>query len=197
MEHWDWTVREKPYDLRQRLFLFACRIVRVVQFLHTRGPVASALSYQLLKSGSSAGANWEEADDGSSHRDKLAKKRITLRELKETRWRLRVLRECTLLTAQQDPIIQESDEARAHRRHRDPQLRPGWTVRQSCDYAVPWELGVGSWQLAVGSCELGVGSWELAVGSWQLGIGSWQLGVPAIQRVKPLPDRCASPALRG
>lgn len=106
----DWTIREKPYDLRQRLFLFACLIVRVVQFLHTRGPVATALSYQLLKCGTSAAANYEEADDGPSPRDKLAKKRIALRELKETRLRLQVLRACGLLTAAQDPVIAESDE---------------------------------------------------------------------------------------
>jgi four helix bundle protein len=75
MEQPDWTLSEKPYDLRERLFLFACVIVRLVQYLHTRGPVAKALSYQLLKSGTSAGANYEEADGGSSGRDKLAKKR--------------------------------------------------------------------------------------------------------------------------
>jgi four helix bundle protein len=73
MKDWDWTVREKPYDLRERLFLFACRIVRVVQFLHTRSRIASALSEQLLRCGTSAGANWEEADDASSDRDELAK----------------------------------------------------------------------------------------------------------------------------
>jgi len=52
---------------------------------------AQALSYQLLKAGTSAGANYEEADDGSSPRDKAAKRKIVLRELKETRFRLRVL----------------------------------------------------------------------------------------------------------
>jgi four helix bundle protein len=93
----NWAPLRKPYDLRERLFEFACLIVRLVQILHTRGPIASALSYQLLKCGTSAGANYEEADDGSSDRDVLAKRRITLRELKETRFRLRVLRECDLL----------------------------------------------------------------------------------------------------
>ena len=92
MENSDWNVDKKPYDLRERLFLFACLIVRVVQFLHSRGPIAVALSYQILKSGTSAGANYEEADDGSSDRDTLAKRKIVLRELKETRFRLRVLR---------------------------------------------------------------------------------------------------------
>jgi four helix bundle protein len=72
--------------------------------------VASALSYQLVKCGTSAGANYEEADDGSSDRDTLAKRRITLRELKEARFRLRVLRHCELLSQQHDPVINESDE---------------------------------------------------------------------------------------
>ena len=58
-------------------------MVRVVQFLHTQGPVASALSYQLLKCGTSAGANYEEADDGTGPGDKAAKRKIVLRELKD------------------------------------------------------------------------------------------------------------------
>ena len=100
MENEDWTIRKKPYDLRERLFLFACVIVRLVQFLHTRGPIAGALFYQILKSGTSAGANYEEADEGSSDRDQLAKRRIVLRELKETLFRLRVLRASGLMLPQ-------------------------------------------------------------------------------------------------
>src|SRR4029453_7935755 len=106
----DWTIREKPYDLRERLLLFACLIVRVAQYLRTRGPIATALSDQLLDCGTSAGANYEEADDGSSNRDKLAKRKIALRELKESRFRLRVLRNSGLLTAEHDPVIEESNE---------------------------------------------------------------------------------------
>jgi four helix bundle protein len=110
MGHSDWTIRHKPYDLRERLFLYAYFIVRIAQFLHTRGPVAKALSYQVLKSGTSAGANYEEADDGSSRRDSLAKKRIVLRELKETGWRLRLLQKCGFLTEAHDPVIAETTE---------------------------------------------------------------------------------------
>jgi four helix bundle protein len=58
----------------------------------------------------SAGANYEEADDGSSKRDEIAKKKIVLRELKESRFRLRVLRKTGILTSEQDPVIDESDE---------------------------------------------------------------------------------------
>ena len=106
----EWAIPKKPYDLRERLFLFACLIVRLVQFLHTRGPVARALSYQLLKSGTSAGANYEEADDGSSPRDAVAKKKIALREIKESRFRLRVFRECGFLTSAHDPVLGEATE---------------------------------------------------------------------------------------
>jgi len=106
----DWRLPNKPYDLREGLFQYACVIVRLVEFLHTRGPVAKALSYQVLQCGTSVGSNYEEADDGSSDCDKLAKRKIALREAKETRYRLRVLRKCGYLTCDQDPVVKESDE---------------------------------------------------------------------------------------
>jgi four helix bundle protein len=109
MEAPDWNPR-KPYDLRERLFEFGCLITRLVQYLHTQGPVAVELSAQVLKAGTSAAANYEEADDGTGKRDASAKKKIALRELKETRVRLRMLRQCELLRAEHDPVIKESDE---------------------------------------------------------------------------------------
>jgi four helix bundle protein len=109
MEPSDWIPR-KPYDLRERLFDFGLLTIRIVQFLHTQGPVAVALSTQILKSGTSSGANYEEADDGSSDRDALAKKKISLREMKETRFRLRLVRRAGFLKSEHDPVIQESDE---------------------------------------------------------------------------------------
>ena len=110
MNNTDWVMPEKPFELKRRFLLYACLIVRLVQFLHTRGPIPKALSYQILKSGTSAGANYEEADGGSSAKDTLAKRKIVLRELMETRFRLRVLRECKFLGEAQDPVIQETTE---------------------------------------------------------------------------------------
>jgi four helix bundle protein len=63
-----------------------------------------------LKCGTSAGANYEESDDASSPRDRDAKRKIALRELKETNFRLRVLRRTGLLLPAQDPVIAESAE---------------------------------------------------------------------------------------
>ena len=109
MDARDWTPK-KPYDLRERLFEFGCLIIRLAQYLRTRGPVAMELSAQVLKAGTSAAANYEEADDATGKRDKIAKRKIALRELKEVRMRIRMLRRCDLLTADHDPVINESDE---------------------------------------------------------------------------------------
>ena len=110
MKQQDWSLQKKPYDLRERLLNFAVVCVRLVQYLHTKGPIAAKLSEQVLTSSNSAGANYEEADDGSSARDKLAKRRIVLRELKEVNFRLRVLRGPGYLSEEEDPVIQESLE---------------------------------------------------------------------------------------
>ena len=68
------------------------------------------LSEQILKAGTSAPANYEEADDATGERDKRAKRMIALRELKEARIRMRMLRSTGLLAAEHDPVIGESDE---------------------------------------------------------------------------------------
>jgi four helix bundle protein len=104
------TPSGKPFDIHERLLDFACDIVRAAQFLHTRGPIARALSYQLLSAGTSAGSNAEESDGASSHKDFIAKNRIALKEAKETRFRLRICRRCDLLDARFDALVNESDE---------------------------------------------------------------------------------------
>jgi four helix bundle protein len=110
MEHQHEGRAAKPYNIQQRLLVFACDVVAAVEFLHTRGPVPRALSYQLLNSGTSIGANAEEADGASSPRDFTAKMRIALKEAKETRYRLRICRHRGFLDSTYDPLVQESDE---------------------------------------------------------------------------------------
>jgi four helix bundle protein len=110
MENNDWDNFKRPYDLRERLFEFACVVTRLVKYLRTQGPIACSLSDQVLKAGNSAGANYEEGDDGSSPADTRAKRCITLRELKETIFRLRVLRNEGYIGPPHDPVIQEAIE---------------------------------------------------------------------------------------
>jgi four helix bundle protein len=100
----------KPYDLRERLFEYACATVHLVQFLHKQDAVARSLADQILRAGNSAGANYEEADDGSSPADTRGKRRLSLRELKEALFRLRVLRATGYLTEEHDPVINETLE---------------------------------------------------------------------------------------
>lgn len=104
------TPGQKPYDIHERLLIFACDIVRTAQFLHERGGVARAVSYQLLSAGTSAGANAEEGDGATSPNDFIAKMRIALREAKETRFRLRVCRRVGLLDPSFDALIDESTQ---------------------------------------------------------------------------------------
>jgi four helix bundle protein len=110
MENRDWSKFSKPYDLRKRLFEYACAIVHLSQYLQTRDAVARSLSDQILRAGNSAAANYEEADDGSSPADTRGKRRISLRELKEALLRLRVLRATGYLGPEHDPVIQETLE---------------------------------------------------------------------------------------
>ena len=110
MEQADFSHREKPFVIQERAFEFACEVVRAVQFLHRRGPIGRAMSYQVLSAGTSVGANLEEADGASSHGDFIAKARIALKEAKEARFRLRVCRRCGLLDESFDALVNESDQ---------------------------------------------------------------------------------------
>ena len=98
----------KPYDIRERLFVFACDVTSVAQKLQTHGQIAAALSAHVVEAAASAAANAEEADDASSNRDFRAKSRICLREIKEARLRLRVLRASGFIDQTKDSLIQEA-----------------------------------------------------------------------------------------
>jgi len=100
------TLSGKTFDIHERLLLFACDIVRLTHFLHTRGPIARRLSYQILDAGTSVGFNAEEADGASCHDDFIAKNRIALKEAKETRFRLRVCQRTGLLSPEFHPMVQ-------------------------------------------------------------------------------------------
>jgi len=110
MEKQSWDRFRRPYDLRERLLEFACVIVLLVKYLRAQDAIARSLSDQILRAGNSAGANYEESDDGSSPADVRAKRLITLRELKETLFRLQVLRATGYLSEEHDPVIQETLE---------------------------------------------------------------------------------------
>lgn len=78
--------------MAERAFLFAVRIVKTVKTLQAEHK-EYVLSRQLLRSGTSIGANIEEALAGQSRRDFAAKMSIASKEARETEYWLKLLRE--------------------------------------------------------------------------------------------------------
>jgi four helix bundle protein len=78
-------------DIRERTFDFSLRIIRLCQQLEEQPGVARSLSWQLLRSGTSIGANVEEAQAGQSKLDFISKNAIALKEARETVYWLRLL----------------------------------------------------------------------------------------------------------
>jgi len=100
----------KRDELTGRLLDFAVRIIKLVNTL-PKTAVGKHLSGQLLRSGTSPGANYEEACGAESRADFVHKLGIVLKELKESRFWLRVVDRMEILTPQRvEPLIQECEE---------------------------------------------------------------------------------------
>ncbi len=65
---------------------------------------------QLLRSGTSIGANVEEASGGQSRRDFLSKMSIASKEARETPYRLKLLQASKLVDIELEPYLAEADE---------------------------------------------------------------------------------------
>jgi four helix bundle protein len=79
------------HELCERAFRFACNICNLCTRLQQRGPVVRHLSFKLLDSGASIGANMEEGRAGQTKPDFIAKNFISLKESRETRFWLRLI----------------------------------------------------------------------------------------------------------
>ena len=96
--------------LDERTFKFALRIVKLVSVL-PHSPLGDVLGRQLLRSGTSIGANIEEAHAASTKRDFTYKMFIALKEARETNYWLRLIKDAELMSATRiDSLVQESLE---------------------------------------------------------------------------------------
>lgn len=84
---------QKIKDIRDRAFAFAVRIVKLCRFLEKNPDVSNSLVKQLIRSGTSIGANLEEAQSGQSKPDFVSKNSIALKEARETNYWLRLISE--------------------------------------------------------------------------------------------------------
>lgn len=98
-------------DLPDRTFAFAERIVRLCIHLEQNGRVSTTLATQLLRSGTSVGANVEEAGSAESRKDFVHKYSIACKEARESHYWLRLLAASEVLTKERlDPLIGEANE---------------------------------------------------------------------------------------
>lgn len=86
----------KDSILRDKSFSFALRIIKLYQFLGSEHR-EYVLSKQILRSGTSIGANVEEAVHAQSRSDFIHKLSIAQKEACETNYWIRLLRESDLI----------------------------------------------------------------------------------------------------
>jgi four helix bundle protein len=95
----------------ERSFAFAVRVVRLCRFLETQDRVSRTLANQLLRAGTSIGANIEEAQAGQSKADFTAKMSIARKEARETLYWLKLLKASEIIEAEKlTDITKEGDE---------------------------------------------------------------------------------------
>ncbi|UMB61034.1 four helix bundle protein [Lutibacter sp. A80] len=91
-------------------YAFAIKIVNICKFLQTEKK-EYILSKQLLRSGTSIGANIEEAIGGQSRKDFFAKLTISYKEARETKYWIRLLTDTNYLTKEQrEPLLNDIEE---------------------------------------------------------------------------------------
>lgn len=90
---------------------FAIRIVKACSYLDEQTNVLKTLSRQLLRSGTSIGANVRESRSAQSDKDFLNKLEIALKEARETQYWLEVLLESEMVKPELfNPLLNEANE---------------------------------------------------------------------------------------
>lgn len=100
----------KTNIVQEKSYLFAIRIVKLYKYL-IENKKEHVLSKQILRSGTSIGANIEEAIGGQSRKDFSSKLFIAYKEARETNYWLRILMDTGYLKENEAlSLIQDCDE---------------------------------------------------------------------------------------
>jgi four helix bundle protein len=89
-------MEEKANQLSERFLAYAVEIVRITTLLR-KTATGREIAGQLLRSGTSAGANYEESRGAQSRADFIHKLQIVLKELRESLFWLRLTDKSQLL----------------------------------------------------------------------------------------------------
>lgn len=105
---------ERPQEIGERAFDFAVRVVKLCRELDQTPGVPRTLANQLIRSGTSIGANLEESKGGQSRADFRSKVSIALKEARETHYWLRLLVAVDLIPEEKlTGLIDESNQITA------------------------------------------------------------------------------------
>ncbi len=100
----------KTPDLKERLLEYGAAIINLVESL-PKTIAGKRIGDQLLRSGTSVGANYEEAQAAESKTDFIHKLQIALKELRESNYWLRLLMKTKITTTDKvDQILDESNQ---------------------------------------------------------------------------------------
>ena len=104
----------KGDDLAERLMRFAVLVIRLTQAL-PKGLVGRHIAGQLIRAGTSVGANHEEARGAESRADFIHKLGVACKELRESSYWLLLIHHAELVKpVLLDGLIQEATERKAH-----------------------------------------------------------------------------------
>jgi four helix bundle protein len=103
--------KTKPRDLCERTFLFSCDIVAFCIVMARQPGAPRQIAGQLLRAGTSVGANAEEAKAAFTRREFACKNAIVLREARESRFWLRLIAANRLMSPESiAPLLAEANE---------------------------------------------------------------------------------------
>jgi len=104
---------EEKRNLNERLLEYGVRVFRLVESL-PKTLVGKRIGDQLLRSGTSVGANYEEAQAAESKEDFVHKLQIALKELRDSNYWLRLLvRAGVFAPPKLASLLDESNQLRA------------------------------------------------------------------------------------
>lgn len=92
------------FDLEERMIDYSAQIIEFSKTM-SNDYVSNYLSNQLVRSGLSPALNYGEAQAAESRKDFIHKMKIALKELRETRMNLRIIKRTSL--AKNNPSLEE------------------------------------------------------------------------------------------
>jgi four helix bundle protein len=103
-------MEDKAQELSARLLDYGAEIVKLCVHLN-KSIVGRHIGIQLLRSGTSVGANYEEARGAQSRADFIHKLQIVLKEIRESLYWIRLIKKAELVESNKaDEIIDETTQ---------------------------------------------------------------------------------------